>query len=226
MVPLDMTCGCIHETKNSGMLEVIEYNSAIDVTVRFIDTGTILRGCESGNIRKGAVMDRMRASIFGVGFIGYGDYISLKKGKPTKAYQAWRDMIRRCYDKKTQEKQPTYKGCTVCKEWHNFQNFAKWYEENMIESEFRVELDKDIKVKGNKVYSPETCTLVSSKENRIESAERNSKKEYYFIDPEGHKIKIINLSKYCRENGLDKGGMWAVHNGKGRLKSYNGYTKA
>ena len=70
-------------------------------------------------------------------------------------------MLRRCYNKKSHKKHPTYVDCKVCEEWLNFQNFAKWYENNYYEVEGeRMELDKDILVKGNKVYSPDTCIFV------------------------------------------------------------------
>jgi hypothetical protein len=69
--------------------------------------------------------------------------------------------MNRCYNEKYQEKRPTYLGCTVDSYFHNFQNFAKWYDENYYEIEGqRMELDKDILIKGNKIYSPETCVFV------------------------------------------------------------------
>ena len=63
-------------------------------------------------------------------------------------------MIRRCYA--DLENCSSYKDVIVCKEWHNFQNFAKWYEDNYYQ--FRDEImqvDKDILKHGNKEYSPD-----------------------------------------------------------------------
>ena len=79
-------------------------------------------------------------------------------------------MIKRCYDEKTIKKHLTYKDCSVCDEWHNFQNFAKWCEENYYESKFKnepMQLDKDILQKGNKIYSPETCIFVPRRINSL-----------------------------------------------------------
>jgi hypothetical protein len=77
-------------------------------------------------------------------------------------------MIHRSYSDKLQIKQPAYKGCTVAEEWHNFQTFAKWFDENYYEVEGeRMELDKDILVKGNKHYSPETCVFVPKTLNTL-----------------------------------------------------------
>ena len=69
---------------------------------------------------------------------------------------------------KYQEKEPTYKECTVCTEWHNFQAFAEWYENNYYEiPNESMSLDKDILFKGNKIYSPETCVFVPKNINSL-----------------------------------------------------------
>lgn len=59
---------------------------------------------------------------------------------------------------------PTYEGCTVCDEWLYFSNFKKWFDENYIEG---FQLDKDIIIRGNKVYSPQTCCFVPKEINII-----------------------------------------------------------
>lgn len=79
----------------------------------------------------------------------------LKKTCPF--YRRWICMLQRCYSEKFQEKRPTYKGCTVCKEWLTFSNFKAWMEGQDWKGK---QLDKDLLVDGNKVYSPETCVFV------------------------------------------------------------------
>lgn len=81
-----------------------------------------------------------------------------------KAKQVWISMLKRCYSEKYQNNKPTYIGCTVCDEWIYFSNFKKWFDENYIEG---FQLDKDIIVKGNKVYSPNTCCFVPQEINMI-----------------------------------------------------------
>lgn len=72
----------------------------------------------------------------------------------------WRGMIHRCYDKKTQIKNPSYIGCSVCEEWRYFSNFYKWITnpENGYKRGYAI--DKDILIQGNRIYSPETCCCV------------------------------------------------------------------
>ena len=77
-------------------------------------------------------------------------------------------MLRRCYSKNSLDASPTYNDCSVCDEWLNFQNFAKWHNENYYEvANESMHLDKDILKKGNKIYSPETCIFVPSNINKL-----------------------------------------------------------
>ena len=84
----------------------------------------------------------------------------------------------RCYDKEYQEKRPTYISCKVDEDWHNFQNFAEWYEENYYEvGDERMHLDKDILVKHNKIYSPDTCIFVPITINSLFVKKQNARGE-------------------------------------------------
>jgi len=102
--------------------------------------------------------------VNGVGSFGIGIYKSEVNNEATKEYDTWSKMLQRCYNEKYREKYPTYKDCTVIKKWLNFQIFAKWFEENYVEG---WQLDKDILLKGNKIYSPETCCFVPSEVNNL-----------------------------------------------------------
>lgn len=193
--PVDMQKGVIHETKNYGKLEIVKYNSTKDVYVRFLDTGT---ECKSNSlvIRRGQSKDRFKPTVYGVGYIGGRDLSSKEKGKSGVAYKCWQRMLERCYSIRFHEKRPTYIGCTVCNEWHNFQSYLEWHNKNYIEG---CQLDKDIKIKGNKEYSPSACSFVTIKEN---SSYARSK-TYKLINPSGEEVSITNLLKFCNKNELD-----------------------
>jgi hypothetical protein len=60
--------------------------------------------------------------------------------------------------------------------WHNFQNFAQWYYKNYKPYMQGWHLDKDFLVKGNKVYSPETCCLLPNEINCLMLFPKNSTK--------------------------------------------------
>mgnify|MGYP000067771257 CR=1 FL=1 len=161
-----ITVGSVWESKTCGAFEVINYINWRDVTVRFVDTGYIKK-CQSSNVRSGSIKDNLSKKTYGVGFIGDGNYSPMVNGKQSEAYAAWNCMFDRCYSRKFQERNPSYIGCTVCPEWHNFQSFAKWFDENHPKDGGRYELDKDLKVIGNRVYSPTACLFVSATVNNF-----------------------------------------------------------
>lgn len=87
-------------------------------------------------------------------------------------YTKWTDMIRRCYSDKRQEKQPTYKGCTVCEDWIRFSNFRSWMETQDWEGKH---LDKDLLNYGNKLYSPENCRFIPPLVNKFIKESRETR---------------------------------------------------
>ena len=80
-------------------------------------------------------------------------------------------MLQRCFDEETKERRPTYIDVVCCKEWLLFETFYEWlHEQKNFDKWFngnKWALDKDILVKGNKVYSPETCCLVPNNINQL-----------------------------------------------------------
>lgn len=141
-------------------VEIINYRSAIDIDVRFSD-GTIITNVEYSNLKKGSVKNPCEPRIYGIGFIGVGKYDYINN---LTAYRTWSGMIKRCYDEKNLKQFPSYIGCSVHSEWHNFQNFAKWFYEN-YKGGFN--LDKDLIEIGNKIYGPNTCCFVPIEINNI-----------------------------------------------------------
>ena len=213
---MDNQTGKVYPTKNCGELEVIEFFSSKNVRVKFFSTG-YEASFQLAHIVRGEVKDPLFASIFGVGLLGVGNYKPSTKGKQTDAYKCWYQMLRRCYSKIEHQRKPWYIGCTVHPEWHNFQNFAKWYDENYPADGGDYHLDKDIKIEGNKEYSPSSCMFVSPKDNAIKAAA----KTFNLISPKGEEIKVYNLTKFCRDNGLSR---QAMHNMIiGKSKSSQGW---
>jgi hypothetical protein len=79
-------------------------------------------------------------------------------------YRVWQNMIERCYSVKMQRRCPTYKGFSVCDEWHQFTVFLAWMEKQDWAGKA---LDKDILKKGNKIYSPDVCIFVTKRVNQL-----------------------------------------------------------
>lgn len=158
--------GRVFTTNTGGDCVVLEYESCRNVKVKFLDKHGYTTNTTSRVLKIGKLFNPFAPSIHGVGFMGVGIYTSHKDGKKTEEYQDWVGMICRSYSDKFHTKQPTYGGCKVCEEWHNFQNFAEW-RSSVFKFERGYQLDKDLLSKGNKIYSPETCVYVPSQINSV-----------------------------------------------------------
>ncbi|MGG2091341.1 hypothetical protein AB1283_01065 [Bacillus sp. S13(2024)] len=158
--------GIVGVNNFGSKMEIVEYNRCDDMWVKFEEYGNLVN-TTWGNFNKGSVRNPYDKSIYGIGYLGEGEYHSYESHhKPSSQYKAWSGMMTRCYSEAYLNKRPTYEICVVSEQWYNFQNFAKWYDENYYEIEGqRMELDKDTLVKGNKVYSPETCVFVPNNIN-------------------------------------------------------------
>ena len=152
------------------------YNNVTYIDVYFPEYNWTCEQVEYGNFKKGNIKCVYERRTYGIGYLGEGKYKPRENGKKTKCYETWHSMLQRCYDDKYQEKYPTYKGCEVCEEWHNFQNFAEWFENNYYEiPNEKMCLDKDILLHGNKIYSRDTCLIVPHRINLLFTYKRNNK---------------------------------------------------
>jgi hypothetical protein len=115
-----------------------------------------------------SVADRFQPEIFGVACLGYGS-------SKNRNYRRWISMIARCYDP-SNNSYHNYGaiGVRVCDRWLRFDNFLKDLPSiegysHQVYIEGMLELDKDIKQldkpKGERIYSLETCMLVTRSEN-------------------------------------------------------------
>lgn len=156
--------GQIFSTKKGGDAVIYEYRKYDDVTVMFLDdcgakTKTTITALLSGEVKNLCVKN-----VCGVGFLGVGRFLSRDLRGKTKEYQAWENMMYRCYGTHPENTNTSYEDCIVCEEWHNFQNFAEWYVQQSNYGE-GFALDKDLLKVGNKVYSPESCCLLPQEVN-------------------------------------------------------------
>lgn len=72
-------------------------------------------------------------------------------------YNTWAGMLERCYSNKSHVRNPAYIGCSVAKEWQTFSVFRVWMAAQMWEGN---QLDKDLLIPGNRVYSHVACRFI------------------------------------------------------------------
>lgn len=121
----------------------------------------------------------------------------------------WRGMKARCYYSNAKP----YENCDVCYEWLiNYESFVEWFLDNLYDcGEQKLELDKDLFSKGEKIYSPETCCLLPKRINVVLAF----RKEKYDGLPTG--VYMSNSGKY----------LTTIHKGAGHLsKTFNTVEEA
>ena len=146
-----------------SLMKIVEYRNSRDMDIYFPEYDWTSYNRNHEDFKRGRVICPYEPRLLNVGYMGEGDFLSKDEyGKRTKEYDLWRAMITRCYDEKHRENYKTYKDCTVCDEWLNFQNAARWFSENYPYEFIDIKwcLDKDILIKGNKEYGPNTCCFV------------------------------------------------------------------
>ncbi len=114
-------------------------------------------------------------------------------------------MLERCYSEKYKEDNKAYYGiATVCEEWKCFQKFAEWYNDNKYEVDGRLHLDKDILLRGNKIYSPDTCLLVPQRINMlfVTRPNKNGLPNGVWIEESGKYSASYNGKKLGRFNSI------------------------
>lgn len=157
-------------TNNYGeSMKITGYENANSITVEFENNNGVSEVTTAySSFKTGDVKNPLRSKIYGRGYIGIGIYKPSVNGAITPHYQNWHSMMTRCYSEKFKNRNTSYDGCNVTQSWFDFQKFSEWHDANyyILDNE-AVHLDKDILVKNNKLYSPDTCLYVPSKINRM-----------------------------------------------------------
>lgn len=139
-------------SKSGNLYKVVEYVDKYNVTIE-TQYGTIITTRQL-MVEDGRIYDPYEPSNSTNGFFGRGVY-----SRDSESYSNWTHVLARV--EKTDS--------TVCESWFNFQNFSKWYFENLTNTEHysKITVDKDCMFFGNKHYSPDTCMLLPDDVNTM-----------------------------------------------------------
>lgn len=108
----------------------------------------------------------MAKLIYGVG-VNDGRYPAKVKGKNLKVYDTWRHFLERCYCPERQRKNPTYIGCQSSENFKSYSYFYEWCQNQAGFDQEDSQLDKDFLIKGNKLYSEDTCLFLPRRLNTL-----------------------------------------------------------
>ena len=140
--------------------------------IQFLSTGCEYR-VDISSINKGEVKDYLLPSVFGVGVVGVNSISTHQK--PHQEYVFWTSMLQRCYDLSYKLKRPTYIGCTSSNNFKYYPYFKDWCNKQVGFGNKGWCLDKDILVKGNKLYSEDTCCFVPREINSLFALSGNTR---------------------------------------------------
>lgn len=212
--------GRIYKSNNFGEFKVINFervnkSGVLMYRIKFLDTEGE-RIVSSRTIVTGGVRDYRKPTYFGVGYLG-DEYPNITHIERVK--KVWVGMISRCYNIRD-DSYDYYggKGVTVIHEWHDYSKFFSdlpnvdgWDKEKFMVGE--IQLDKDYKQVGveNKIYSLETCTFLTHKENS-NLATYDIQRVFSALSPEGIYFPTVrNVANFCKENSIpDKNAVYRV----------------
>ena len=164
---------------------------------------------------------RMKPSVYGVGYLGCNLELKVSySGKKCPIYYAWARMIERCYSEKFHRIKPTYIGCTVSDEFKDYSKWREWYDNYQYKYD-GWHLDKDLLIKGNKVYSENTCVFLPHEINQI-LVKRTASRGKYLIGVSWHKTNNAFVARVNK----NKGGSEHLGYFKTEIEAFNAYKQA
>ena len=179
-------------------MKIIDYINNKNIIVKFQDEYQYQKSESYDSFIKGKIKNPYAKAIFNVGIVGVEYDVQIYK----KEFATWKHMLERCYDSSVYH---TYQDVTCCNEWLFFPDFCKWIHKqenyNAWNNENKWAVDKDILIKGNKIYSPKTCCLVPQFINTLFLKCDKSRGDFP-IGVHYDSIKNRYIAQYRNNNGV------------------------
>ena len=211
--------GKVCKSKSSGDFKILKYNNKTNVEILFLKTGyeTVVR---LGNIKSGNVKDPYVPSVHGVGIIG-AKYPATVNGVLTKEYILWHSMLVRCYSDTSKKKNPTYEGCEVSNNFKSYEYFYDWCQKQIGFANKDWHLDKDLLVKGNKIYSENVCVFLPQEINSL-LVKREASRGKHLIGVYWHKRDKPFVARVAKNKGKQE----YLGSFKTEIEAFNAYKTA
>ena len=211
--------GKVCKSLNSGDFKILKYNNKTNVEIQFVNTG-FEAVVELGSIRNGYVKDPYVPSVYGIGVSGT-KYPIRVNGTLTKEYELWQNMLKRCYSDNFKKKCPTYEGCEVSDNFKRYEYFYEWCNKQIGFGVDNFQLDKDLLIKGNKIYSESACVFIHKDINLLLTKSTSSRGEH-LIGVSWNKRANAFIAKVSKSKGKSE------HLGyfKTEIEAFNAYRQA
>lgn len=163
----DLCVDMILENNRGDKFTIVKMNLPNYATIEFNDKTKYTYIVSLERILLGAVVNPYSRNVYGKGYIGVGVHAAVyTNGRQSTTYTKWSAMLKRCYSDVSRHEYRGYIDCEVCDEWLNYQVFAQWCHDTGYLL-LGYHLDKDLLVRGNKMYSPETCCMLPGEINSV-----------------------------------------------------------
>lgn len=224
---------------NGSDIEIIRYSNNHDLDILLAD-GNIIKNTRYDNftrLKSSTIKDRLNKMSL-QGMKNKGKTLTVNKpkynvavldsicvennGELKKSYIIWNHMLKRSYSKEFKDKNPTYKDVKCCEDWNKYSNFEKWYNDNYYELENEsMSLDKDILIKGNKIYSPSTCLIVPQRVNTLFVKREYNRKLLIGVYEINNKNNSVYTSKISKKDTVERLGTFRTQE-----EAFYAYKKA
>ena len=211
--------GKVCKSKLSGDFKIVKYNDWENVEIQFLKTGYETT-VQLGHIKSGKVKDPYSPSVCGVGVLGTKYQIRVNSVL-TKECVLWYNMLQRCYSNTSKKKYPTYEGCEVSDNFKSYEYFYEWCHEQVGFGNEGFHLDKDLLVKGNKVYSENTCVFIPQEVNTLLTKCDASRGEH-LIGVNWCKTKKAFVAQVSKSKGKQE----CLGSFKTEIEAFNAYKQA
>ena len=211
--------GKVCKSLNSGDFKILKYNDSYNVEIQFLKTGfkTVAR---LKHIKTGKVKDPYSPSVYGIGVLGT-KYQSSEGGRNTKEYMLWYSMLTRCYSNTYKKRNPTYEGCTVSENFLRYEYFYEWCQKQIGFNVNDFNLDKDLLIKGNKVYSEDSCVFIPREINLV-LTKCTASRGRHIIGVHWHNASKAFVAKVNKNKGKQE---W-LGTFKTEMEAFSNYKKA
>lgn len=191
-----MKLGYTFETLNFGYVTVIAVLCKDWCVVEFSDG--YQKKVHRRGIKDRKIKNPNMPSVFGVGILGDGIYKPSLNGVKTKEYAPWSYMLDRCFSS-SDSRDVSYKDKSISEDWIYFQKFAAWCQGQCGFGLKGWQLDKDLLVHGNKIYSEETCVFLPRSINGALSGLTAGDNTGYYHN---QKTECYSVSYWCPVKGV------------------------